>query len=85
MNYNSVFDQALDVLRKNNNRQPQRWQNIAQQMGFRMETLNQEDAELLHDAIEDATIHYDNDYVLDLHDALEVDKQDTDFEKFFKS
>lgn len=62
LNYDSVYYQALDVLKKYNNRQPQRWQNIARQMGFRMETLNQEDAELLHDAIEDAMMDCDNDY-----------------------
>lgn len=49
-----------------------------------METLNQEDAELLYDAIEDAMRHCNNNYVLDSHDALEVDKQDTYFERFFQ-
>lgn len=55
LNYEHLFDEALKVLDEMNDGVTEiRWQDVAQRMGYHLDTLNAEDMELLHDAIEDA-------------------------------
>lgn len=55
LNYEHLFDEALKVLDEMNDGVTEiRWQDVAQRMGYHLDTLNEEDMELLHDAIEDA-------------------------------
>lgn len=55
LNFDSIVDQAVSVIYKmEQNGEDIRWSDVARNMGFRLETLNQEDMELLHDAIEHA-------------------------------
>lgn len=55
LNYEHLFDDALRVIDEMNDGVTEiRWQDVAQRMGYHLDTLNEEDMELLHDAIEDA-------------------------------
>lgn len=55
LNYEHLFDDALKVIDEMNDGVTEiRWQDVAQRMGYHLDTLNEEDMELLHDAIEDA-------------------------------
>lgn len=55
LNYEHLFDEALKVIDEMNDGVTEiRWQDVAQRMGYHLDTLNEDDMELLHDAIEDA-------------------------------
>ena len=55
LNFDSIVDQAVSVIyNMEQNGEEIKWVNVAKNMGFRLETLNSEDMELLHDAIEHA-------------------------------
>jgi len=55
LNFDSVVDQAVSVIdRMQENGEDIKWVDVAKNMGFRLETLNETDMELLHDAIEHA-------------------------------
>lgn len=55
LNYEHLFDDALKVIDEMNDGVTEiRWQDVAQRMGYHLDTLNEDDMELLHDAIEDA-------------------------------
>ena len=55
LNYESIFNQAVSAIQNmQENGEEISWHNVAKNIGFRLETLNDEDMELLHDAIEDA-------------------------------
>ena len=55
LDFNSIVDQAVSVIvRMEENGEEISWSEVARNMGFRLETLNEEDMELLHDAIEHA-------------------------------
>lgn len=57
LNFDSIVDNAVSVIyRMEQNGEDIRWADVARNMGFRLETLNQEDMELLHDAIEYAMV-----------------------------
>lgn len=61
LDYQSISDQAFSVItRMMESGMSISWRNVARQMGFRLETLNGEDMELLKDAIEDAMYEIDN-------------------------
>lgn len=61
LNYDSICDQAFSVItRMMEAGKPISWRNVARQMGFRLETLNGDDMELLKDAIEDTMYEIDN-------------------------
>lgn len=54
LDYDSIQMQAMSVIPKmEQNGQEISWRSVAEQMGFRLETLNGDDMELLKDAIED--------------------------------
>lgn len=54
LDYDSIQMQAMSVIpRMEQSGQAISWRSVAEQMGFRLETLNGEDMELLKDAIED--------------------------------
>ena len=54
LDYDSIQMQAMSVIpRMEQNGQDISWRSVAEQMGFRLETLNGDDMELLKDAIED--------------------------------
>lgn len=62
LDYNSIILQALSIIpRMHKNGQKVSWVSVAEEMGFRLETLNDEDMELLKDAIEDAMMEDEND------------------------
>lgn len=55
LNFDNIVDQAVSVIyNMEQNGEEIKWVNVAKNMGFRLETLNSEDMELLHDAIEHA-------------------------------
>lgn len=55
LNFDSIVDQAVSVIdRMQENGEDIKWVDVAKNMGFRLETLNETDMELLHDAIEHA-------------------------------
>lgn len=53
LKYDNVFYDALNVIDEMGSNEI-KWADVARRMGFRLETLNEDDMELLHDAIEDA-------------------------------
>ena len=55
LDYDTIKMEAEDVIyNMTNSGERLDWRNIAQHMGFRLETLNGDDLELLKDAIEEA-------------------------------
>lgn len=61
LNYDSICDQAFSVIiRMMEDGKPISWRNVAKQMGFKLETLNGDDMELLKDAIDDTMYEIDN-------------------------
>lgn len=55
LDYDTIKMEAEDVIyNMANSGEKLDWRNIAQHMGFRLETLNGDDLELLKDAIEEA-------------------------------
>jgi hypothetical protein len=55
LDYDTIKMEAEDVIyNMANSGERLDWRNIAQHMGFRLETLNGDDLELLKDAIEEA-------------------------------
>ena len=76
LDYDSIQMQAMSVIpRMHQNGQDVSWRSVAEEMGFRLETLNGEDMELLKDAIEDTMMEDENPYY----------REDADFENDFKN
>ena len=78
LDYETIKMEAEDAIYKmRENGEPISWRSVAENMGFRMETLNGDDMELLKDAIEDVMFEgeYDSEHVLD----------DTEFEEDFRN
>ena len=66
LDYDRIKSEAEDVIyNMSQNGEPLEWRNVAQNMGFRIETLNGEDIELLKDAIEEAMLDNDNEHWAD--------------------
>lgn len=61
LDYDTVYEEAIHVISQMDDSNLD-WRSVARNMGFRLETLNMADAELLHDAIEDAMLDSDEDY-----------------------
>lgn len=55
LDYNSIYEQTLEYLQKNT-QTGRTWREIAQDLGFRLETIGPNDMETLKDAIQDAMI-----------------------------
>lgn len=76
LDYDSIQMQAMSVIpRMHQNGQDVSWRSVAEEMGFRLETLNGEDMELLKDAIEETMMEDENPYY----------REDADFENDFKN
>lgn len=76
LDYDSIQMQAMSVIpRMHQNGQDVSWRSVAEEMGFRLETLNGEDMELLKDAIEDTMMEDENPYY----------REDADFENDFQN
>lgn len=55
LNYENLYDEAYKIVyQMGKNGEQIKWVDVANRMGFHLETLNEADLELLHDAIEDA-------------------------------
>ena len=71
LTYDSINTQAYDTIHRMMQKgQPIRWMSVAEEMGFRLETLNTNDMETLKQAIEDAMFEYDNPYYREDADFL---------------
>lgn len=76
LDYDSIKMQADSVInRMEQNGEPISWRSVAEQMGFRLETLNDEDMELMQDAIEDTMAERENPFW----------EEDMDFENDFRN
>ena len=55
LNYENIYDEAYKIVHDlAKSGMPIKWVDVANRMGFHIDTLNETDMELLHDAIEDA-------------------------------
>lgn len=55
LNYENIYDEAYKIVHDlAKSGMPIKWVDVANRMGFHIDTLNEADMELLHDAIEDA-------------------------------
>ena len=54
IDYNSIYEQALDLLSGGGEPSGYGWRDVAEAMGFRLDSLGPNDMETMKDAIEDA-------------------------------
>lgn len=71
LDYQKIYDDACDFLSGNHELTNYGWREIAEELGFRMDSIGPNDMETLKDAIEDAMYEID---------APSTEKADVDFE-----
>ena len=75
LDYDSIKMQAMSIIpRMHQNGQIVSWRSVAKEMGFRLETLNGEDMELLKDAIEETM----------MEDAYDIGLTESDLHRIVK-
>lgn len=83
LSYDSIFSQAEHIIPKIEQKGVLlKWRNIAKEMGFRLETLNDDDMELMKDAIEDAIAQYDSDMAKNIETKESWDEFDDEHEYY---
>lgn len=71
LDYERIYDNACDFLSRNHRLTTYGWREIAEEMGFRLNSIGPNDMETLKDAIEDAMYEID---------VPSTEKSDIDFE-----